>query len=87
MGVIGVAPSDPSPVPVAENEADPTKIPLSPTMVRLMPEYCGRGALQTFVARIGRLRKTADPLVTGEDESMMAATIMAELPMIGKAKL
>ena len=87
MGVIGVAPNDPPPIPVAANETDPTRIPLSPVLVQLMPKYCGQGILQNFVARIGRLRKTADPLVTGEDEAMMAATTMAELPMIGKARL
>ena len=58
-----------------------------PGLVQLMPKYRDHGMLQEFVASIGRLRKTADPLMTGSDAATLSATMMAELPMLRKSRL
>jgi hypothetical protein len=58
-----------------------------PGLVQLMPKYRDLGVLQEFVAGIGRLRKAADPLMTGSDAATLSATMMAELPMLRKSRL
>lgn len=86
MGVIGPAPNDPSPIGIDANELDPTKMPYSPDMIQLMPKYREKGTLQAFIKNIEKLKKNSSLSLSG-DEAMMAATTMAELPMIGKARL
>ena len=49
-------------------------------------EYREKGTLQAFIKNIEKLKKNSSLSLSG-DEAMMAATTMAELPMIGKARL
>jgi hypothetical protein len=49
-------------------------------------EYREKGTLQSFIKNIEKLKKNSSLSLSG-DEAMMAATTMAELPMIGKARL
>ena len=65
----------------AEDARGPSKL------VQLMPKYREHTLLQEFVAKIGRLRKASDPLMSGSDAATLSATTMAELPMIQKSRL
>lgn len=56
-------------------------------LIQLMPKYRDHTELKEFVARIGGLRKTADPLMTGSDSATLSATTMAELPILRKSRL
>ena len=58
-----------------------------PGLVQLMPKFQDHDTLQDFVASIGRLRKTANPLMTGSDAATQSATMMAELPVLRKSRL
>ena len=85
MGIVGSAPDDAPPISVGD-ESDPLRRPYAPKMIQLMPSFLEKGKLQHFVSKINRLRKSSDPRMTGENEAMTAA-VLAELPMIGKARL
>ena len=85
MGIVGSAPDDAPPISVGD-ESDPLRRPYAPKMIQLMPTFLEKGKLQHFVSKINRLRKSSDPRMTGENEAMTAA-VLAELPMIGKARL
>ena len=85
LGIVGSAPDDEPPIAVGD-ESDPLRRPFAPKMIQLMPAFREKGKLQHFVSKINRVRKSSDPRMTGKDEAMTAA-VLAELPMIGKARL